>query len=83
MMSGDIMTKQIVKSFFFLIQQFITQSTRADHGSYVVTTYKRSKLTQCCKQREKREKEKEKREEDESKLDYKKYKQLVMRSTYS
>ena len=30
---------------FFLNQQFITWSSRADHGSYTVTTYMKSRLT--------------------------------------
>jgi len=30
--------------FFFLNQQFITQSVVADRGSYFVTTYKRHRL---------------------------------------
>ena len=31
--------------FFFLIQQFITQSVVADHGSYFVTTYMETETT--------------------------------------
>jgi len=33
-----------MKHSFFLNQQFITWSTMADHGSYVITMYKASKL---------------------------------------
>ena len=40
---------------FFLNQQFITQSIRADHGSYFVTTYKTTRLHD---EREKRKKKK-------------------------
>ena len=32
-------------SFFFLNQQFITWSAKADHGSYIVTTYIATKPT--------------------------------------
>ena len=54
---------------FFLIHQFITQGTRADHGSYVVTTYMTTTLHKTEKQiikekkkQRRREKEKEKEE---------------------
>ena len=34
----------IVYSFFFLNQQFITQHTKVDHGSYFITMYRRTIL---------------------------------------
>ena len=44
----ELNKKSLIYSYsiytFFLIQQFITQGTRADYGSYIVTTYKTSKL---------------------------------------
>ena len=43
--------------FFFLNQQFITQYTVVDHGSYFVTTYNRSKLHEEI-ETEEREREK-------------------------
>ena len=46
--------------FIYYIQQFITQSMVADHGSYFVTTYNRSKLHV---EEEKGKKEKKKIEE--------------------
>ena len=52
---------------FFLNQQFITWSMRADCDSYIITTYKRSRHTWRRKRKEKKEKrekylkEKEKR----------------------
>jgi len=43
---------------FFLNQQFITQSTMADHGSYFVTTLNRTKQKGKEKRIEKKLKEK-------------------------
>ena len=40
--------------FFFLIQQFITQCTVADHGSYFVTTYNRSRLHERKRKRKRK-----------------------------
>ena len=48
--------------FFFLIQQFITWITRAGHGSYVITIYKRNRLTQRCEKEKEKEKDKRKQE---------------------
>jgi len=42
--------------YFFLNQQFIRRSARADRGSYVITTYKRSRHTWGRKRKEKKEK---------------------------
>jgi len=36
---------RIVHDFFFLNQQFITWSMRADHGNYFVTTYMKTEAT--------------------------------------
>jgi len=47
----------ILWAIFFLSQQFITQGTRADRGSYFVTLYK------TCKLHEERNRKKEKKEE--------------------
>ena len=47
------MTKVKMTSFFFLNQQFITRSTRADRGSYFVTTYKTTKLHEGEKEKRK------------------------------
>ena len=46
---------------FFLNQQFITQSVKADHSSYFITTYNRSRLTWNKRKLEQRKREKEKR----------------------
>jgi len=43
-------------SFFFLIQQFITRSVRADRGSYFITMYRQTEST--LKQKKEKEKEK-------------------------
>jgi len=48
---------------FFLNQQFIIQGIRADHGSYFVTTYKKTQTTWGRKrEREKKRKETNKNE---------------------
>ena len=52
---------------FFLNQQFIIQHTRADHGSYFVTMYKRDRLTGGLKQKRKEEKNKRKIKETNQK----------------
>ena len=39
---------------FFLIQQFITWSMKADHGSYFVTVYKQTQTTWNRKKKKKR-----------------------------
>ena len=44
--------------FFFLNQQFITQSAVAGHGSYFITTYRRN-----MKSKERKKKRKERQEE--------------------
>ena len=47
---------------FFLIQQFITRSARADRGSYFITMYKRDRLTWSRKiEKERKEIEERKR----------------------
>jgi len=58
--------------FYFYNQQFITQNTRADHGSYDITIYKKSRL------HEKRNREKEKAEKEERK--HRKYKDKKKRN---
>ena len=52
----------LLSLFFFLIQQFITRSARADRGSYNVTTYMTTNTTwERRKKEEKKEKNKEKK----------------------
>jgi len=51
----------IPNEVFFLNQQFITQSARADHGSYFVTMYIKTKTTWRNKKRKRKEKNKQKR----------------------
>ena len=46
---------------FFLNQQFITWSIRADHGSYFITTYIQTEATWKNKKKNKRREMKEKR----------------------
>ena len=48
-------------TYFFLNQQFITWSIRADHGSYFITTYIQTEATWKNKKKNKRKEMKEKR----------------------
>ena len=47
----------VICLFFFFNQQFITQGTKVDHGSYIETTYMTTETTW------RKEKEREEREE--------------------
>ena len=57
-LSGDLgMSCHVMRDFFFFfIQQFITQYTVVDHGSYFVTTYNRSRLHEEKEREKKKEK---------------------------
>jgi len=46
---------------FFFIQQFITRSVRAAHGSYFVTTYKTTKLHDGKERKKEKKRRKERR----------------------
>ena len=48
-------------SHFFLIRQFITRSARADHGSYIITTYKQTEAAYGGERKRKERKKTEKR----------------------
>jgi len=48
--------------FFFLNQQFITRSARADHSSYFITTYIQTDIIWREKQKNNKKTEKEKKE---------------------
>jgi len=63
-------------NFFFLNQQFIIWSIRADHSSYFITTYKISKL----QERKNRKERKKEQEEKKRKRNDKKMKQNLERS---
>ena len=55
--------------FFFLNQQFITWDMRADHGSYFVTMYKKSKLYESKNRKERnKEQEEKKRKRNDRKM---------------
>jgi len=68
------MARQIhmIKMSFFFLQQFITQSVRADHGSYFITTYRQTESTL------KQKKEKEKKRRDKKKPTKQNKKKLQM-----
>jgi len=52
----------------FLNQQFITQGTRADYGSYFITTYMHTEMTkEQQKKRDEKERKRTKRRRDKLK----------------
>ena len=56
----------MVQNYFFLNQQFIIQSMRADHDSYFVTTYRKNEtIWRLEKEKEKKRKKKETKYKEE------------------
>ena len=60
--------------FFFLIQQFITRSVEADHGSYFITTYIITET--ICGRKERKKQKKREKDENESEVKPNKYKEM-------